>query len=250
MKRVVIGNWKMNLNLAEAHILAEAVRLFAPDYKGLTIGITPSFVWLVPLKESMRYMPANFFLAAQTVSSYEKGAYTGEVSAHQLKHVVTYCLVGHSEQRRFHHLTAADINAQIKELIAVSITPVVCFGEMSQSKQDHLLPSVTTELANDLHNVKSEEIEKCLFAYEPLWAIGTGNPATPTYVESVGQHIKTWFREEKGVHDVALLYGGSVTDDNVAELGAIKTIDGLLVGGASLHAKEFEQICARFSNHV
>ncbi len=249
MRRLVIGNWKMNLTLADATVLAGEVANFASDFATLQIGICPSFVWLVPVREHFRFTPHNFFLGAQAVSSEPHGAYTGDVSAEQLKGLVSHVLVGHSEQRRFRHLSPQDISSQIMQVTQQGMTPVVCFGEPQRSLGNTVATHITTSLSQDLHGISSEVLQKCIFAYEPLWAIGTGAPASPEYIESVVRQVKRWFSDQFSV-DVPILYGGSVTAKEAAELKSIEEVGGLLVGGASLHAKEFKDICARFGGHV
>lgn len=249
MKRIVIANWKMNLSLAEALALAQQAIRVAEDMPHVQVVIAPSFVWLVPLNLELRIKPGNFSLSGQSVSQWPDGAYTGDVSAKQLSHLVDYCLVGHSERRRFYHEGGDSIAGQIKQLLAHKITPVICFGEMSQSKQSTVSSQITIDLRKDLVGLSAQEIGRCLFAYEPLWAIGTGMAATPDYAKRVIEHTKQWANEQYGVK-IPVLYGGSVTEDNAADFGTVKTIDGLLVGGASLHAKRFAHICERFSGHV
>jgi triosephosphate isomerase len=249
MKRIVLANWKMNLTLPEAIALAQGSVKAAEEHSQLQVVIAPSLPFLVSVREELRHLPPNFALASQVVSQYAEGAYTGDVAAMQLKGLVTYCLVGHSERRRYHHENGSVISEQIKLLLNNHITPVVCFGEMSQSTQKTFSPQITLDLGNDLHGLDKEEIQKCLFAYEPLWAIGTGHPATPEYAKKAVMHVKEWFKEK--YNEVpAVLYGGSVSEDNAEALGEIRELDGLLVGGASLHTRSFQAICTRFSGHA
>jgi triosephosphate isomerase (TIM) len=249
MKRHIVGNWKMNLELPEALVLAQEVAGFAGDYPTLQITIAPSLPWLVSIKEALTFMPTNFALASQVVSPHPHGAYTGDVSATQLKPLVRYCLVGHSERRRFHHEDSQAIQSQITELCKVGITPIVCFGESKQSSSPSMVNQVLQALKRDLASLQPEVGEKCLFAYEPLWAIGTGHPATADYTTKMATAFKAWAKQAF-THDAPLLYGGSVTTANAAALGSIKVIDGLLVGGVSLHGREFKTICAHYSQRV
>ncbi len=245
MSRIIIGNWKMNLNLAEATALAHASVAAAEKNPELDVAIAPSLPWLVPLKEELKHVPKNFHLASQVVSQWPEGAYTGDVTAVQLKGLVEYCLVGHSERRRYHHEASEIIAAQIKQLLDVKIIPVVCFGEMSQSPSKHISSQITLDLRRDLQGLTADEVTQCLFAYEPLWAIGTGHPATPEYGATVVTHVKAWF-EEKFKQAPFVLYGGSVTEEDAGSLGHERVLDGLLVGGASLSGKRFKLICERF----
>ncbi len=237
--RYVIANWKMNLNLAEALTLGQAEAGLAADFPTVQVIVAPSLPWLVPLREAIKFHGHNWHLASQVVSQWQPGAYTGDVAAEQLKGVVDFCLVGHSERRRFHHEDGPAIQGQVKALLAAGITPVICFGEREKG-QGNVAQTLLRHLDHELVDL---DLEKCLLAYEPLWAIGTGKPATPNYISAVAEAVKSW-------RDVPLLYGGSVTADNAAELAAIKSIDGVLVGGASLHLQEFRHICARFAGQV
>ncbi|HEY1074204.1 MAG TPA: triose-phosphate isomerase [Patescibacteria group bacterium] len=249
MKRMVIGNWKMNLTLPEAMALAQGSIKAAEKCHGLEIAIAPSHVWLMPIKDSVRMLPPNFSLVSQAVSQWPEGAYTGDIAAKQLKGLVTYSLVGHSERRQYHHENGKVVSEQIKQLLNQGITPILCFGEMGQATQHTFPPQITIDLRHDLEGLKPEEIKQCIFAYEPLWAIGTGNPASPDYVAKAIVHVKNWVSEKYGVH-VRIIYGGSVTEDNAGALGSIRELDGLLVGGASLQIKRFSQICSDFCSIV
>lgn len=246
MRRLVIGNWKMNLTLPDALVLAGQVKSFSPEFSGLNLVIAPSHPWLIPVREELGSLPPNLFLSAQSVSSYPHGAYTGDVSAEQLKGVVSHCLIGHSEQRKYHHLKSEDIQSQIRLVLDQDIVPVVCFGEPTKGKGQAVLGSIVGGLEQDLSQLEPDLIERCVFAYEPLWAIGTGDPATPEYIRTVVGTLKDWFRNHYTLEKPSVLYGGSVTAANAKELGTVNQIDGLLVGGASLHAKEFHEICARY----
>ncbi len=249
MSRFVIGNWKMNLTLAEAVSLAHGSVKIAAKHSGTSIVIAPPLPFLISIREAMGIIPPNFYLASQVVSAQPEGAFTGDVAAKQLKGIVTHCLVGHSERRRYHSETGHSIGEQVKNLLAQGIVPIVCFGEMSQSTQKIFSSQITTDLGQDLYGLKVEEITRCLFAYEPLWAIGTGHAAAPGYVHKATVHMKQWFEKNYGDAPI-VLYGGSVNEQNAGLLGSIKELDGLLVGGASLHAKQFGEICALFTPHV
>ncbi len=245
MKRLVVGNWKMHLTLAEAMALGQACLGVAEKYPELEIVIAPSLPWLVPLAEALPWRPPNFGLASQVVSSNSEGAYTGDVAATQLKGLVQYALVGHSERRRYHHETGASIAAAIQLLLAEHITPIVCFGEMMQSTQHKFSSQITLDLERDLNGLAPEQIGQCRFAYEPLWAIGNGHPASSDYVEQALLFVQEWAEKTYGQR-LFLLYGGSVTEHESAAFGRLKVLDGLLVGGASLHAKQFGLICRQF----
>lgn len=250
MSRIVIGNWKMNLNLAEAVAMAQASAKIAATLPSLEVVVAPSLPWLASVREAVRFMPPNFALASQVVSREKEGAYTGDVSAAQIKDLVKYCLVGHSERRRFHSESGATISYQIKQLLAHSIIPIVCFGEMSQSQSKTFSPQITVDLEKDLAGLDNwDDLNECLLAYEPLWAIGTGKVATPEYVAKVFEHLNLWYEDKTG--DMGyFIYGGSVNEGNIATFRDIPHLLGLLVGGASLHARSFGAICRQFQPHV
>ncbi len=246
--KFVVANWKMHGNLSDALALAHASAKIAEQMSHVRLIIAPGFLHLMPVKEALRWVPHNFDLAAQTVSPFEDGAFTGDVSASQLKGLVDYCIVGHSERRHGHHETHESVNHQIQRLVHVGIKPIVCFGETHYAK-GKISTALLHGLAHDLHEVSPETIEKCIFAYEPVWAIGTGKVASSEHIATVVRYVKEWFKE---VHKIEpkVLYGGSVTAKNVTVIAKTNEIDGVLVGGASLHAKEVEAICRAFGHPV
>ncbi len=246
MGRIVIGNWKMNLNLAEATVLAQSYLKVAEKHPHITIVAAPSLPWIVPLHEAFHWQPPNFAFASQVVSGYPEGAYTGDIAASQLKGLVKYALVGHSERRRYHHEGGSLIADAVKLLLGNKITPVVCFGEMAQSTQKAFSAQITLDLERDLVGLTPDEVGQCLFAYEPLWAIGTGHPASPDYIHKVIASVQVWSRGQYGL-ELPILYGGSVTEDDAQVLGRLDSLRGLLVGGASLHARPFDLVCSRFA---
>ncbi len=248
--RYVIGNWKMNTNLSDAVVLAGHVAQGASDFADLSLIVAPPLPWIVPVKESIRWQPVNFHIASQVVSRFGSGAYTGDVSASQLAPLVTHCLVGHSERREFHNESGEIIRDQIKQLVAHTITPIVCFGEYGQSQDLESIEHITDDLHKDLKGLTTEALAQCIFAYEPIWAIGSSNPASPEYASAIIGAVKNWMKDTFGLAQVPILYGGSVTEDDAGALGSVGNIDGLLVGGASLHAKQFLAICRDFSGHV
>lgn len=224
MKKLIIGNWKLNpLTLAAAKKLAAAIERKS---KHLTVICPP-----------VAFLPALPFprLGAQDCFWQEGGAYTGQVSPVQLKSLkVKYCLVGHSEKRALGE-TDEIANLKVKALLAQGITPVLCVGFGTQVQQDDL--EVTDVLKSQLElGLKDTEAEKVIVAYEPVWAIGTGRNASPEHAEKMAIFIKHKF----GVGRV--IYGGSVTPYNAKGFLDQENIDGLLPGGASLIPKYFNQI--------
>lgn len=248
MQRLIVANWKMNFSLPEATALAQAIARVAEELPA-TIVIAPSFPWIIPIKESLRWQPKNLALASQSVSPWREGAYTGGVSAKQLQHLVDYSLVGHSERRVHCHETHGIVADQLMRLHEVGIRPILCFGETRKSEQSALLEQLMHALSQDLKGMPDALIDQVILAYEPLWAIGTGKSAQPDYIARVVAHTKAWSKATMG-KEPPVLYGGSVDEDNARELGQVKNLDGLLVGGASLNIKRFQVVCRQFLTHV
>lgn len=245
-KRWVVGNWKMNLGLAEAEVLAGAIAQASEALPAVEVVIAPSTPFLIPIKEKLKFTSKNFGLATQFVSAWPKGAYTGDVSAVQLKGIVTYAIIGHSERRKLHH-AAEIVHDQVRQALENGLTPIICFGEPTRSAS--FSPSILTDLKRDLADLRKEELEKCIFAYEPLWAIGTGDAATPAYITKVVSRVREWFTVTYDL-TMPILYGGSVTADNAQELADVKEIAGVLVGGASLNITSFTDICRAFAGQL
>lgn len=243
----VIGNWKMNLGLGESEVLAQATAHLAEELPGISVGIAPPTPFLYPIHDKLKFRPTNFFIASQTLSSFAKGAYTGDVAAFQLKGVVSHVIIGHSERRKWHHDSELIAN-QIRQALACDIKPIVCFGE---AKRDASVSSILfADLRADLGDLTPDEISRCVFAYEPVWAISTNAgavPATPAYIIKVVSRVQEFFASTYN-HTPPILYGGSVNEDNVEEIAAIKQISGALVGGASLQIKSFSTICRAFTH--
>ena len=186
----------------------------------------------------------TFDLGSQNVSSYHQGAYTGEIYAHQLKSLdVKYCLVGHSERRKYQRETNKDINEKIKRLLEEEITPILCIGETKEQKDSKKTKSVLlSELNECLSGINNNDI---IIAYEPIWAIGTGKTATSEDANNSIKEIRNKIAEIYGqevANGVIIQYGGSVKSTNAKELFSMSDIDGGLVGGASLKAEEFSKI--------
>jgi triosephosphate isomerase len=188
----------------------------------------------------------QFKLAAQNFYWRDHGAYTGEVSASQLRGVVAYGLVGHSERRHIFHESDKDTRAKVQAAIRNGIRPVLCVGETASERADGETQDVLhDQLIGGLANITSEELESVVIAYEPVWAIGTGQNALPDDVTGAARSIRNQLKHlygAKAADSVQVLYGGSVTADSAADYLALPDIDGLLVGGASLDEQAFSSI--------
>jgi triosephosphate isomerase len=243
-KKYIIGNWKMNLNVQQASFLLHALneRVSAP--RETEVVIAPHFIALQPL--SLQVNHRKLKLAAQNCYWRDEGAFTGEISASMLRGLVKYVILGHSERRHIFGETNDTIRHKMQAAVRNHLTPILCIGETGQERADGDMTYVLhDQLMAGLANLTSEEIESIIIAYEPVWAIGTGNSATPKDVAEAIAAIRHQIKELYGKHAseiVPVLYGGCVTADNARLYINTKGVDGLLVGGASLHIEQFIQI--------
>lgn len=245
-KTLIVGNWKMNLDMHEAslyvHALEDAIRV----PRDVEVVLAPTTLTLQSL--SLQVNHRKFKLAAQNFYWRDHGAYTGEVSATQLRGIVKYGLVGHSERRHVFNETDKDTRNKVQAAIRNDIMPILCIGETASERAngetEHTLHD---QLIGGLANVTSEELTNVVIAYEPVWAIGTGDNAKPSDVKAAVKSIRSQIRHLYGARaakDIRVLYGGSVTEDSAADYLAIDGVNGLLVGGASLKKHAFEKIIA------
>jgi len=253
---LMAGNWKMNLNHMEAVGLVQKLAWTLKDKRwdpaSSEVVVLPPFTDLRGVQSliSSDRLPIGF--GAQDVSPHESGAYTGEVSAAMLaKLECAYVVVGHSERRQYHAEDDAVVNAKAKKALEHGITPIVCVGEGLDVRQagEHV-PYTLAQVDGSLAGLTAEQVAGLVIAYEPVWAIGTGEVATPEDAQEVCAAIRARVAE---LHDqvvadqVRVLYGGSVKANNVASIMAQPDVDGALVGGASLVVDEFAAI-ARFKD--
>ncbi|MEU6411199.1 triose-phosphate isomerase [Microbispora sp. NPDC046933] len=249
-KPLFAGNWKMNLNHLEAINLVQklAFTLTDRDYDKADVAVIPPFTDLRSVQTLVDADKLRIAYGAQDLSAQDSGAYTGEISGAMLgKLGCTYVLVGHSERRQYHGEDEALCNAKVKAAYRHSLTPILCVGEGLPVRQEgRHVEHTLAQLDGALEGVPAEQAKSIVIAYEPVWAIGTGEVATPKDAQEVCGAIRTRLAELYGA-DVAsvvrILYGGSVKSDNVAGIMAEADIDGALVGGASLDAAEFAKIC-------
>ena len=244
-KTVIAGNWKMNMLASEIKPFMEQLKENLPKTRACDVVLcTPA-----PLLPAMIKAGKDCKVAAggQDVSKYEKGAYTGEVSAAQLADIgAKYCIVGHSERRQYHGEDDMLINAKVKALLEKGIIPIICVGEsLEQREMDLSMEYVAYQVKAALSGVDASQLRRCIIAYEPIWAIGTGKTATAEQAEEVCQGIRAVVRGIYGARParaVSILYGGSMNAKNAFELLAQPDIDGGLIGGASLKPVDFSEI--------
>ncbi len=243
-KKLIVGNWKMNLNTHEASLYLHKLSKMVPSHRNVEVVLAPTTLTLQSL--SLQINHKQFKLAAQNLYWRDHGAYTGEVSATQLRGVVSYAIIGHSERRHIFGETDKEVRGKVQAAIRNNIKPILCIGETAAERSDNETHAVLHgQLIGGLANVTSEEFDQIAIAYEPVWAIGTGHNALPSDVVRVQRSIRHQIQHlygETAAQSVTILYGGSVTKDSAADYLACEGIDGLLVGGASLDAEAFSGI--------
>jgi triosephosphate isomerase (TIM) len=255
-KPLMAGNWKMNLNHLEAIGLVQklAFSLSDPDYDAVDVAVLPPFTDIRSVQTLVDGDRLRLQYGAQDVSAFSAGAYTGEISAAMLAKLgCTFVVAGHSERRQYHHEDDALVNAKVRATIAAGMTPILCVGEALEVRREgQQVPHTLVQLDGGLADVTAEQAAQIVIAYEPVWAIGTGEVATPEDAQEVCGAIRRRLGElyEPSVAAaVRVLYGGSVKGINAGGIMAQRDIDGALVGGASLDPDEFVRI-VRFNNTV
>lgn len=243
-KKLIVGNWKMHCNVQQASLLVHRLdKQLEHVPQKADVVICPSFVALQPL--SLQMSTKRFKLGAQNVYHKDDGAFTGEVSAAMLRELVDYAIVGHSE-RRLHFHEKDDIALKVSACFRNDITPILCVGETLMERQDqHTSLVLHDQLFADLTMLTEDEVSQMVIAYEPVWAIGSGDFAKPQQVEAAIKTIRHNIAELFGkptADKVKVLYGGSINPDNAKSYLKTKGVDGLLVGGASLNYQKFAQI--------
>jgi triosephosphate isomerase len=246
------GNWKMNLNHQEAVVLVQKLAWVLADkkhdYGQVEVVVLPPFTDLRSVQTLVDGDQLLVRYGAQDLSPQDGGAYTGDISAGMLAKLgCSYVVVGHSERREHHGETDEIVNAKAKQALASEMTPIVCVGEGLEVRQagEHVSHTVA-QVDGSLDGIPAEQVASLVVAYEPVWAIGTGEVATPDDAQEVCAAIRERIREVHGdaaADSVRVLYGGSVKAANVAGIMDRADVDGCLVGGASLEADEFGGIC-------
>lgn len=243
-KTLIVGNWKMNLNVSQASLLVHRLHEHIKIHRDIEVVLVPSMLDLQPI--SLQIDRRQFKLAAQNAYHKDEGAYTGEVSFNMLRDLAHYVIVGHSERRHIFNESTDEICAKVAAAFRNNIVPILCVGEtkiehLDGQMQQVIHDQVTTALAN----ITATEVEKLVVAYEPVWAIGTGEVAKPDQAATAAKTIRHNIAELYGAdaaEKVIILYGGSVTADTASGFLHTTGIDGLLVGGASLNYKQFSDI--------
>jgi triosephosphate isomerase len=251
MRMIVAGNWKMHKDKAEAlALLDELVKAKAGQPAGVEVVVSPPYPFLDLAVNAVK--GSGILVAAQNCHAAASGAYTGEVSVLMLKSLdVTHCIVGHSERRQYFSETDALVAEKMKALLFHGLTPIYCCGEkLDEREAGKYFPVVEAQLKEALDGLSEEELGRCIIAYEPVWAIGTGRTASSEQAQEMHSFIREYLAE-RGTPDVPVLYGGSCKPDNAAELFACPDVNGGLIGGASLDASQFAALIriAREAKH-
>jgi len=244
-KPVIGGNWKMNKTIDEAVGLAQDLKLKIGQFKSVEVVIFPPFTILGIIGEVLK--KTEIGLGAQNMFWEEKGAYTGEISPFMLLDVgCRYVILGHSERRGYFGERDEGINKKLEAALKGGLVPLVCVGErLKERKEGRAKEVVENQLKGCLYKINAQDAERIVIAYEPVWAIGTGETATPQQAQDMHHFIRGVLGDlfgERVAQVIRIQYGGSVKPENIRDLMGREDIDGALVGGASLKAKSFIQI--------
>ena len=244
-KTVIAGNWKMNNTISGIKPFMEELKANMPKAKGADVVLCTPAVMIPAMVKAGKEL--KVCAGGEDVSKYEKGAYTGEVSATQLQDAgAKYCIVGHSERREYHAESDKLVNEKALALIAKGIIPIICVGEsLEQREMDLTMEYVAYQVKAALNGISAAELRHVVIAYEPIWAIGTGKTATAEQAQEVCEGIRAVIRKMYGARParaVSILYGGSMNAKNAEELLRQPDIDGGLIGGASLKPVDFATI--------
>jgi len=254
--KIVAGNWKMNLDRAGAHALAQAVASRSQEARGVELVLCPPALYVGTVGSALQLVgpasPSGVALGGQNMHDKASGAFTGEVAPPMLVDLgCRYVILGHSERRTLFGETDAIVNAKTKAALAAGLTPIVCVGEtLAEREGGRTQAVVTTQIQGSLAGLSAADFERLVVAYEPVWAIGTGKVATPQQAQEVHALIRGLLgglASPAVAARVRIQYGGSVKPDNAADLAAQPDIDGALVGGASLKADDFLGIAKAFA---
>ena len=245
-KKLIVGNWKMNKDIRESAELISQLVDRLKDFRGeIDIVVCPPFTSLVVARGLVK--DTSIKLGGQNMSDKLDGAYTGEISGRMLAAIgCEYVILGHSERRQYFKETNEAVNAKVHRALESGLTPIICVGETLEERESDVTSNIiTTQTKGALAEIGSAELHRCVIAYEPVWAIGTGKNATPDQANQVHKLIRklvgqtySWAVAERTV----ILYGGSVNPSNARDLLSQSDIDGALVGGACLKADSFMSI--------
>jgi triosephosphate isomerase len=244
-KKIVAGNWKMHKNAEETEDLLNDLIDKLPNDVEAQIIVAPTFVNLASAVDHLEF--TNIAVAAQNMHQAEAGAFTGEISADMLKSIgVNTVIIGHSERRAYFNETDAILANKVSTALKHDMIVIFCFGEELKDRQNNQhFNVVENQLRDGLFHIENKDWEQIVLAYEPVWAIGTGETASPEQAQEMHEFIRETVRKRYGntiAEDVTILYGGSVKPDNAREIFSKPDVDGGLIGGAALKAEDFAKI--------
>lgn len=244
-QKIVAGNWKMNKNAEETEDLLNDLIDKLPQDVDAQIIVAPTFINLASAVDHLEF--TNIAVAAQNMHQNENGAYTGEISADMLKSIgVNIVILGHSERRAYFHETDTILAQKVTTALKHDMTVIFCFGEELKDRQNNQhFNVVENQLRDGLFHLENNDWEKIILAYEPVWAIGTGETASPEQAQEMHEFIRETILKRYGsniAEQVSILYGGSVKPENAKEIFSKPDVDGGLIGGAALKAGDFAAI--------
>lgn len=249
-KPLIAGNWKMFKTIPEGINLINIIKAGVHKIIDCDVVVCPPYTALASISEQIK--DTKIDLGAQDMYCETEGAFTGEISPLMLKDVgCRYVILGHSERRQIFKETDDLINKKVIAALKYNLVPILCLGETLEEREARrAFEVVKSQFDNSLKNLKPEQIERTVIAYEPVWAIGTGRTATPEQAEQMHSYIRRLLNEQYGEaigQKIQIIYGGSVKPDNIGQLMAKPNLDGALVGGASIKAESFIQIVTNAS---
>jgi triosephosphate isomerase len=247
-KKIVAGNWKMNNGLQETELLINELAK-ETNHSGCEVMIAPSFV---SLKTSIDYLKnKDIEVVSQNVHQKNNGAYTGEISAKMLSSIgIKTTIIGHSERREYFNETNEILKNKVDTSLENSINIIFCFGEeLKDRKNNNHFRIISNQISESLFHLSSSEWDNIILAYEPVWAIGTGETASSDQVQEMHSFIRNFIAQKYSTElaqKISILYGGSVKPNNAKEIFSMEDVDGGLIGGASLNSKDFFSIVNSF----
>ena len=247
-KKIVAGNWKMNNGLQETELLINELAK-ETNHSGCEVMIAPSFV---SLKTSIDYLKnKDIEVVSQNVNQKNNGAYTGEISAKMLSSIgIKTTIIGHSERREYFNETHEILKNKVDTSLENSINIIFCFGEeLKDRKNNNHFRIISNQISESLFHLSSSEWDNIILAYEPVWAIGTGETASSDQVQEMHSFIRNFIAQKYSTElaqKISILYGGSVKPNNAKEIFSMEDVDGGLIGGASLNSKDFFSIVNSF----
>jgi triosephosphate isomerase len=255
-KPIIAANWKMHMTPQETDDFLRAFARLVPEKCPVQIVVSPPFVSLCKAQEVLQNAREDSVeLAAQNMSQFPAGAYTGEISARMIKDCgCKHVILGHSERRSIYAETNAIINAKLLAALEARLLPILCIGETLEERDGGLIEKVLeSQLRESLAEVGARRVLDCVIAYEPVWAIGTGRTASPEQAQEAHAFTRSVLTDmfgEDTAQKLRIQYGGSVKPNNMAELISQKDVDGALVGGASMEPGSFWEICRAAIDYV